>query len=238
MLSRGPTVAEDSTGSSFSSEFPKAQRLMLTLRKALSDLERIPSGSVSFQEESNRSSLEKELSVKSQSLSRDVQYLSVLLDRESRSDPRAQQWRHRLDQLSSQVDEIRMGFEKYLVHHGISHRMDGTRERLLGDSAGELHRRVRTAEAGIAERDSLGRSLQHVDEMNEMGNAVFKNLREQRTYIKNAHRKALDFINVTGLSKSLIGLIERRNLSDQKILFGGMILTLLIIGIMYYLFRS
>jgi hypothetical protein len=93
-------------------------------------------------------------------------------------------------------------------------------------------------DSALAEQDSLGRSLRNVDEMNEMGASVLKSLRDQRVYLKSAHRKALDFINVTGISRSLIGMIERRNVSDQRILIGGMILTLIVIVLTYYYFRG
>jgi hypothetical protein len=231
-----PSASHDeeiSMDKTFSSEFPKAQRLVLTLRKSLSDLDRYSQGQASsLQDEFSRSSIEKQAAAKVHVLTRGVQLLGTLLDRDA-SDPRAQQWRHRLGQLAAECEEIRVGVEKHVLGRGTS-----TRERLIGEHGELLHRRNRGVDAALAEQEGLGKSLRRVDELNELGNSVLKSLRDQRVYIKSAHRRALDFINVTGISRSLLGMIERRNVSDQRILVGGMILTLLVIGITYYFFRS
>jgi hypothetical protein len=242
MISKDQRASVDddiSMEKTFSSEFPKAQRLMLMLKKSLADLDRL-TNPTTVQDQFSRSSIEKEMAPRVHVLSRNVQLLGMILERDSKSDPRAQQWRHRLNQLIAESDQIRLGFEKYLSKVNLEGNRSGfgsVRERLVGDS-NELHRRTRGMDSALAEQDSLGRSLRNVDEMNEMGASVLKSLRDQRVYLKSAHRKALDFINVTGISRSLIGMIERRNVSDQRILIGGMILTLIVIVLTYYYFRG
>lgn len=52
--------------------------------------------------------------------------------------------------------------------------------------------------------------------------------------LQGAQRKMLDVSNMLGLSNTVMRLIEKRTFQDKIILFGGMILTLII---MYYIYK-
>lgn len=61
------------------------------------------------------------------------------------------------------------------------------------------------------------------------GYSILDNLREQKSKLKGAHRRLMDLGNTLGLSNTTIRLIERRVREDKYILFGGMIITLIVI---------
>lgn len=65
----------------------------------------------------------------------------------------------------------------------------------------------------------------NVDDLIGSGSSILNNLREQRTTLKGAHRKILDVANTLGLSNTVMRLIERRAYQDKFILFGGMLVT-------------
>lgn len=67
-----------------------------------------------------------------------------------------------------------------------------------------------------------------IDQMIDHGENVLKHIQNQNDFLKDVKRKILNVTNSLGLSNSLIGIIERRNTSDKYVLFGGMIITCVI----------
>lgn len=60
------------------------------------------------------------------------------------------------------------------------------------------------------------------------GEDTLSNLKEQSSALKAIKTKMLNVGNALGLSTSLIRMIERRNQSDKYVLYGGMVITLII----------
>ncbi|EOD28410.1 hypothetical protein EMIHUDRAFT_253095 [Emiliania huxleyi CCMP1516] len=58
------------------------------------------------------------------------------------------------------------------------------------------------------------------------GYAVLEALGQQRSALKGIERKVLDLANTLGVSNSVMRVIERRQLVDKAIVYGGMLLTL------------
>eukprot|EP00057_Strongylocentrotus_purpuratus_P034346 XP_794856.3 PREDICTED: Golgi SNAP receptor complex member 2-like [Strongylocentrotus purpuratus] len=81
---------------------------------------------------------------------------------------------------------------------------------------------------------SLHNSHREMDNLLASGSATITNLRDQRGMLKGAQRKMLDVSNMLGLSNTVMRLIEKRTFQDKIILFGGMILTLIV---MYYIYK-
>ncbi|KAI7691320.1 Golgi SNAP receptor complex member 2 [Sarcoptes scabiei] len=86
------------------------------------------------------------------------------------------------------------------------------------------------------EREKLGGFDRSIDELFHTGSAVLSNLRQQRSMLANTKRNLLETLNSLGLNNSVMRLIEKRNLGDKFILFGGMIsLTIVFLFIWIYL---
>ena len=64
--------------------------------------------------------------------------------------------------------------------------------------------------------------------MIDHGENVLNNLKEQSNMLKTVKGKILNITNSLGLSNTLIRMIERRSTSDKYILYGGMIITCII----------
>lgn len=68
------------------------------------------------------------------------------------------------------------------------------------------------------------------------GYHVLTNLQDQRGVLKRTKTRMLNFANTLGLSNTVLQLIERRTYQDKFILFGGMIVTIVIIFFIYLYF--
>jgi len=70
------------------------------------------------------------------------------------------------------------------------------------------------------------------------GAAALENLRWQGKTMKGAQKRMLDFFNTLGLSNVVMRRIETRTFQDKIILFGGMVLTVLIMFLLYKLIKG
>lgn len=75
-----------------------------------------------------------------------------------------------------------------------------------------------------------------IDDMLNQGYAVLGNLRDQREALKRTKTRMLGFLNTMGLSNSVMNFIERRAYQDKFVLFGGMIVTVSIMFLVYMYF--
>ncbi|KAI0351053.1 V-snare-domain-containing protein [Trametes cingulata] len=64
-----------------------------------------------------------------------------------------------------------------------------------------------------------------LDEFIAQGRAVLDDLVDQRNVLKGTQRRLLDAANTLGLSRDVIGWIERRSTQDMYIFFAGAIFT-------------
>ncbi|KAH9832328.1 V-snare-domain-containing protein [Rhodofomes roseus] len=64
-----------------------------------------------------------------------------------------------------------------------------------------------------------------LDDFIAQGRAVLDDLVEQRTVLKGTQKRLLDAANTLGLSRDVIGWIERRSTQDMYIFFAGAIFT-------------
>lgn len=88
----------------------------------------------------------------------------------------------------------------------------------------------------VQHHDRLAFSNREVDNMISSGHGVLENLRSQRLTLKGAQRKILDLANTLGLSNTVMRLIERRTVQDKFILYGGMVVTLIIMFLIWKYF--
>lgn len=88
----------------------------------------------------------------------------------------------------------------------------------------------------LQQHNAMQNAHQGVDEMLYTGSNVLDNLRSQRDTLKTARTRILDIGNTLGLSNHTMMLIERRIKQDKWVMFGGMFVTLAIIGLVVYYF--
>jgi Golgi SNAP receptor complex protein 2 len=91
-------------------------------------------------------------------------------------------------------------------------------------------------DALLAERSSVTHSGMMVDELTALAGSVKGSLRDQRTVLKSAHKKVLDVASTLGLSNTVMRMIERRTMADKILVFGGMVVMLAFLGLLYAYF--
>lgn len=69
--------------------------------------------------------------------------------------------------------------------------------------------------------------------MLEQGRLALMSLQLQGATLKNIRKKMISMGNVLGLSSTVIHSIERRTAGDWWILFGGMLVTLVVMFFLY-----
>jgi len=75
--------------------------------------------------------------------------------------------------------------------------------------------------------------IAQLDALTSNAYAVLSSLGQQRSSLKGVERKVLDFANTLGLSNNVIRTIERRQLVDKFIVYGGMLLTLALLWFVF-----
>ncbi len=91
-------------------------------------------------------------------------------------------------------------------------------------------------DAALQHNNSLYASHRNMDDLLNSGSNILGNLREQRHTLKGAQKKILDVANYLGLSNTVMRLIEKRAYQDKFILYGGMILTCIIMFLVWRYF--
>lgn len=89
-------------------------------------------------------------------------------------------------------------------------------------------------DAMLAARTSVTHSSAMVDEFNDLAGQVLGALRGQRGVLKGAHRKVLDVATTLGMSNSLMRMIERRSTGDKILVYGGMLVIVSMIVLVWY----
>jgi Golgi SNAP receptor complex protein 2 len=90
-----------------------------------------------------------------------------------------------------------------------------------------------TIDAALQHNQHLHSATHGVDEILHTGTSLLANLRDQRGTLKNVQRKVLDMMTTLGLSNTVMRLIDRRAHQDKFILFGGMLVTCIIMFLVW-----
>jgi len=188
--------------------------------------------------------LQKEISVRIEQIIRNSERLDVLVQKEPAAGNRRLNAKVKVDQLKSDVRHVQSSFQSLKARQW-------QREREMRDRDQLLKMRFTTNEAAakanatdsstsvlidraIEHNDRLTRSNRAVDDLLGQGSVMLESLRNQRETIKGFRRKMIDVANVLGMSGTVMRLIERRQEGDKWVLYGGMIITCII---MYLVIR-
>jgi Golgi SNAP receptor complex protein 2 len=79
--------------------------------------------------------------------------------------------------------------------------------------------------AALDEHSFIQNTEQRLDDFLTQGRAVLDNLVDQRNMLKGTQRRLLDSAHTLGLSRDVIGWIERRSTQDMYIFLGGAAFT-------------
>lgn len=147
-------------------------------------------------------------------------------------------WKRKILELREDAHSIRRQGEHYdrMVSAGIRQRrerdelMTRRRKNRTNNGGGEADEMQQLSE----EADSLQNSHGMMNDLLASGQASLTSLVAQRGRMRWVNRKMLDIGNKIGLSNSTMRMIERRDATDAYLVFGGMVVTLLVIYFLYF----
>ena len=204
--------------------FPKAQTSLLKTRKFLGEFERrLDQG-----DSNDLATLEGKVAVLINQLQREVTMLQTMVKNEPRT--RRAVWSDRVDHFVHETGSLRQAFEVCLQ------RNRSARGELMRGISG-MRRRPDHEEMRMREAEALERSKNNINMMIGMTKGLVKSAKTQGTMLKRVRTTALNVASNLGLSSSIVRLIQRREAQDRLLVYIGMIVTLLIIGLVYYLVR-
>lgn len=100
-----------------------------------------------------------------------------------------------------------------------AYKMNASTAAMFGNGSGrEAH--------ALREHSFIEQTEAQLDSFISQGREVWENLTEQRHILKGTRRRLLDAANTLGLSRKVIGYVERRSIQDNIIFGVGAILTL------------
>uniref|UniRef100_A0A061SM55 V-snare-domain-containing protein n=2 Tax=Tetraselmis sp. GSL018 TaxID=582737 RepID=A0A061SM55_9CHLO len=85
---------------------------------------------------------------------------------------------------------------------------------------------------------SIANSKRALEDAFAQGAAILTDMAAQRERLKATKRKVLDVLSSVGLSDSLLRMIDRRQRLDMIIVYGGMLLTLLLLIGLWWVFKA
>ncbi|KAJ1606331.1 golgi transport SNARE BOS1 secretory pathway protein [Cryptosporidium canis] len=170
--------------------------------------------------------LQQRLSAILNELCRQVTELKHILEelRSSRSIDRSQEkiWGRRIDNLVSDSGSLRDSVSKQLNQ---IHKAQIDEQKRLSYSSPD-----KSSGVGALLREKAIWQESHIalDHALEQAKSIVFNLKSQNKMLKSIRTRALDVASRLGLSSSLLSSIERRNLVDQVLVYGCILLTSLV----------
>ncbi|CAM9534510.1 unnamed protein product [Ectocarpus sp. 12 AP-2014] len=188
--------------------FPKARRLSFDLRTLLQYVER---GHAS----------PDDAGMNLEEFGRQLDVLESLVGQERPT--QREDWRRKLRELRNEHAFLRDQLGRFDQGRRKVGQEAKEREELLARRHAALPSSVMDAYA--EEGSSLLRSRRMVGDYLQTGQASLTSLVEQRSRLKNAHRKVLDMANILGLSNSILRVSDKRQAVDRLLVLGGIIVT-------------
>lgn len=146
--------------------------------------------------------------------------------------------KRRLTALRSDHMRIRNSLDSFLKRQEKLNYSYQRKELFAGASQGSRYENRNDEALDRAESGSLDRSSNMINDYIASGQETLNELLGQRERLKGVQRQVLDIMNYLGIGNSIMKAIERRDLTDKYLVFGGMAVILLVIFIIVFYLRK
>src|SRR3989338_2306457 len=133
--------------------------------------------------------------------------------------------------LVTECQNLRYSLGAYYERQGLRQRQLDERRALLAGSETVIEI------SNLHEAASLQRSNTAADGLIELGHSILEELGSQSERLKRIRGSVLGIASSLGVSKSLLRVIERRQITDKTIPYGGMIACVVFLVIMWWYFK-
>lgn len=97
-----------------------------------------------------------------------------------------------------------------------------------------IERRNKNQEELKRQSENIKASLEYTDDIQDKGRSILESLSSQGEVLKKVKLRTFQFLNVLGVSGTIMRLIERRERQDNLIVLALCILTLVMMYVSYY----
>jgi Golgi SNAP receptor complex protein 2 len=165
---------------------------------------------------------------------------SLLVHRETPA--QRQVWKRKIMELREDARTIQKAAEQYDRQVNSNVRQQRERNELL-----TRRRNKKSGSASATEQDmshladesqSLQQSHLMVDDLLNTGEASLAGLVDQRSRLRGVRKVVADMANRLGLTNTTMRIIERRDITDAYLVFGGMVVTCIVIYFCYFHFEK
>ena len=193
--------------------FPRVQKLKYDLQQQLREVEakRMPPADM-------------ELGL--DALRKQYELLEMLAEKEVH---RREEWRQKILDVKEAHSWLVQQLQRWRQHHDREALEEAERRELFGQY--QLPSSVMSALS--EEGDSYMRSSNRMAGLLESAGSSLTELTSQREMLKGTQRKVLDMLTTLGVSSSTIRIIERRNVVNKMIVYGGMLITALLLYLVH-----
>jgi golgi SNAP receptor complex member 2 len=160
---------------------------------------------------------------------------------------RRDDFRRKIQHLKSTHMHLKSGLDacaksKRYVHVSMSNGqdIDDQRQKLFGqDGRGNFFIDVnQNYDIEKAESGSINRSSKMVGEYIKQSQETLSELLSQKERMKGIQRKVLDIMNYLGISNNIMRTVERREITDKWIMFGGMAVVIVLLVLILFYWRK
>lgn len=199
--------------------YQETNRLIVGVQGLLSKLSTAHPDSINAIEQEIEQNLEK--------VSSNCDRLTILINKEPPQ--KKQNARIKVDQLTYDLRHLKTGFNNYQQRKMMREQEEREREELLNrrftTNSGETSIMIDHA---LQHNTSLQNADRGISDLLGSGSSILTSLRDQRLTLKGAHKRILDIASTLGLSNTVMRLIDKRATQDKWIVFGGIIVTCII----------
>jgi Golgi SNAP receptor complex protein 2 len=158
------------------------------------------------------------------------------LDRlvQAESKERREDCKRRISHLRNSHQHIKISVENFIRRSRL-YDFNTQKKNLFGNA--DLEGGGTMSDAEVAENTSLNNSSRIMNDYLATGKETLDNLLSQRERLKSVKRKLFDILNYLGLSNTIIRVVEKRDYVDKLIVYGGMIVIILILILVYCYLR-
>ena len=189
--------------------FPRVQKLKYDLQQQLREVEA-----------GRMSATDMQLGL--ETLQRQCEDLESLAEKEVK---RKEEWRKKIADVRETHLWLSEQLRRWRAHHERAALEEAERQELLGRNQLPMSILGALDEEG----QSYSRSNNKMAGLLESASANMAELANQREMLKGTQRRVLDMLTTLGVSSSTIRIIERRNIVDKMIVYGGMAVTMLLL---------
>ena len=220
------------TGSdkSVESMYHAAGLLLLEIRTQLEQLEANTGGE-------NARIASGQLAANINALSRAAAELEAQVQREARGEL----WRVRVRQLASECRTLRDSLYAYMAQQDSRARAAEERAMLLEGRVAAPYSAVTERQSRLGylvdEGDGLARAHAAADDLEEQGSEILAGLERQRALVRGMRGKLGGLLDRLGLSRRVMTAFETRNTQDKALAYGGMAAIVLLIVVLFFVFR-